>query len=47
MDEKVQLYDIEGDPEELRDLSTLEKDVASELLQELKSKLSEADKPYR
>ncbi len=42
----TKLYDIEADPEELTDLSQTEKDVAGELLNELKSKLAEVDKPY-
>jgi arylsulfatase A-like enzyme len=45
-EELVKLFDIEADPEETRDLSVSEKDVASGLLQELKIRLREADKPY-
>jgi sulfatase-like protein len=42
----TRLYDIQADPEELEDLSQSEKDVAGELLNELKSKLVEINKPY-
>ena len=42
----TRLYDIQADPEELQDLSQSEKDVAGELLNELKSKLVEINKPY-
>lgn len=44
--ELIQLFDIEKDPEELTDLATLKKDIAKDLLKELKSKLAEVDKPY-
>ncbi len=46
IEELVKLYDLEADPEELVDLSTSQKDVAAELLRELKSKLAEVNKPY-
>jgi hypothetical protein len=42
----VRLFDIESDPEELVDLSSSKKGVLSELLNELKTKLTEVDKPY-
>ena len=38
IDELIKLYDVEADPEELVDLSASRKDVASELLRELKAK---------
>ena len=44
--ELVKLYDIESDPDELIDLSSSQKDIADELLKELKSKLDEVNKPY-
>jgi arylsulfatase A-like enzyme len=44
--ELVKLYDVKSDPEELIDLYPSKKGIASELLNELKSKLREADKPY-
>ncbi len=46
VDQLVKLYDLQADPEELQDLSTTQKDVAAELLQELKSKLKEVNGPY-
>ena len=42
----IRLYDVEADPEELVDLSRSEKAVAGELLNELKTKLAEVNKPY-
>jgi len=44
--ELIKLYDIESDPEELNDLFASKNNVARELLNELKIKLTEADKPY-
>lgn len=44
---RVELYDVKSDPEELVDLYPSRKGIASELLNELKSTLAEADKPYR
>jgi hypothetical protein len=46
IDELVKLYDIEADPEELVDLYSSQKDVADELLNELKVKLAEVNRPY-
>jgi hypothetical protein len=46
VDEMIQLYDIEADPEELNDLAVSRKDVADALLAEMKAKLVEVDKPY-
>lgn len=45
--ERVELYDLEADPEELHDLSLAEKAVAEELLAQLKAKLDEVNQPYR
>jgi len=45
--ERVDLYDIEADPEELNNLNTTHTDIARALLDELKTKLAVADKPYR
>ena len=45
-DERIELYDLEGDPEELEDLSATKKGTASELLNEVKAKLEEVNKPY-
>jgi len=44
--EMAKLYDIEADPEELVDLYSSRKDTAMELLNELKAKLVEMNKPY-
>ena len=46
VEELVQLFDIQADPEELNDLYASQKDVAAELLAEAKSKLAEVNKPY-
>lgn len=44
--ELVKLYNLKSDPEELVDLYPSKKGTASELLNELKGKLVEADRPY-
>ena len=44
--ERVELYNVEEDPEELRDLSASQKDIADEMLGEVKTKLSEVNQPY-
>jgi arylsulfatase A-like enzyme len=44
--ELIQLYDIAADPEEMVNLFPAHQDMASELLHELKSKLSEVNQPY-
>lgn len=46
LDELVQLFDIEADPEELDDLYLSHKEIATEMLAEVKSKLKEVNKPY-
>ncbi len=46
IDELVKLYDIESDPDELIDLYQSQKEIATELLGELKSKLAEVNKPF-
>jgi arylsulfatase A-like enzyme len=46
IEELIKLYDVEADPEELIDLSASQKDVASELLRELKAKLAQVNLPY-
>lgn len=46
VDELVQLYDIQADPEEMTDLSTSQKNVSTQMLDELKTKLAEVNKPY-
>ena len=42
----VELYNIENDPEELNDISSSRHEITAELLNELKQKLAEVDKPY-
>jgi arylsulfatase A-like enzyme len=44
--ETVKLFDIKSDPEELVDLYSSKKGMASELLNELKIKVTEVNKPY-
>jgi len=44
--ELVKLFDVREDPGEMNDLSQSQKDVADEMLKELKEKLAEAEKPY-
>jgi arylsulfatase A-like enzyme len=46
VDEKVRLFDIEADPDEMVDLSLSEAEITAELLGELKAKLAEVNKPY-
>jgi len=44
--ERVELYNLKDDPEELNDLYEIEKVIGQELLDELKAKLKEVDAPY-
>jgi arylsulfatase A-like enzyme len=44
--ERVELYNIKDDPEELNDLYNVEKEIGQELLDELKAKLKEVNAPY-
>jgi arylsulfatase A-like enzyme len=44
--ERVELYNIKEDPEELKDLFVTEKEIGMELLGELKAKLEEVNTPY-
>lgn len=44
--ELINLFNIEADPEELTDLSISHKEIADKLLDELKAKLAEVNKPY-
>jgi arylsulfatase A-like enzyme len=46
VDEKVKLFDIESDPEELIDLSISEPQITAALLGELKAKLADVNEPY-
>jgi len=45
-DERIELYDIENDPDELNDLSSSKRETTTELLNELKQKLKEVNEPY-
>ncbi len=44
--ERVELYNIKDDPEELNDLYNTEKEIGQQLLSELKTKLKEMNTPY-
>jgi choline-sulfatase len=44
--ERVELYDIEADPEELNNLYPSQKETAGALLDELSEKLAEVNEPY-
>jgi hypothetical protein len=44
--ERVELYNIKEDPEELNDLYNTEKEIGQQLLSELKAKLKEMNTPY-
>jgi arylsulfatase A-like enzyme len=43
----IELYDIENDPKELNNLFLEKKSLAQELLNELETRMNEADEPYR
>ncbi len=45
-DEYIELYYLDDDPEEMNNLSVAKKETASELLDELKTKLVEVNQPY-
>ena len=42
----IKLFDVQDNPEEMNDLYSVKKDTASELLNELKAKLTEVNEPY-
>ena len=44
--ERVELYDLANDPEELNDLSSSKRETTAELLNEIKQKLAEVNEPY-
>ena len=44
--ERIELYDLKTDPEELNDLSSTKRETTTELLNELKQKLAEVNEPY-
>jgi hypothetical protein len=45
--ERVDLFDLESDPEELQNLYPSGEGDAGALLEELKAKISEVDAPFR
>ena len=45
--ERIELYDIKNDPEELNDLSSSKRETTTDLLNELKQKLAEVNQPYQ
>jgi arylsulfatase A-like enzyme len=44
--ERIELYDIKADPEEINELSGSKRETTNEMLNELKEKLAEKNKPY-
>jgi arylsulfatase A-like enzyme len=42
----IRLFDIQSDPEEMIDLAQSKPETASELLNELKTKLKQVNEPY-
>lgn len=44
--ERIELYNLKVDPEELNDLYNVEQEIGQELLNELKEKLTEVNAPY-
>jgi len=44
--ERIELYDVESDPEELRNLYAARNEAGAELLVELQKKLSEVNQPF-
>jgi hypothetical protein len=43
----VRLFDIKADPEEMNDLAKVKPETVSEMLNDLKTSLREADAPYQ
>ena len=44
--ERIELYDLENDPDELNNIYSEKPQIAKQLSNELKSKLLEMNKPY-
>jgi hypothetical protein len=44
--ERIELYDVEDDPEEISDLSLTRQSIVDEMLEEVRTKLSEVNQPY-
>ncbi len=45
-EDRIELYDVHNDPEEMNNLYSVKPETAAELLQELQSKLAEMNAPY-
>jgi len=45
-EERIELYDLKNDPEELNDLSSSKREITAEMLNELKQKLTEVNEPF-
>ena len=45
-EERIELYDLENDPEELNNLYSVKRETGKELLVELEAKLAEVNEPY-
>ena len=45
--ERVEMYDLEKDPEELTDLFSTKRETSAELLNELKTKIAAVNQPYQ
>ena len=45
--ERVEVYDLQDDPEELNDLYATKRETSAELLNELKMKITEVNQPYQ
>ena len=45
-EERIELYDLERDPEEMNDLHVSKRETSGEILNELKTKLAEVNEPY-
>jgi hypothetical protein len=44
--ERIELYNVKDDPQELNDLYEVETEIGQALLNELKAKLKEVNAPY-
>jgi len=45
--ERIELYDVRNDPQEMKNLYNVEREKADEMVYELKKKLAQADAPYQ
>jgi len=46
-EDRIELYDLDNDPEELNDLSSSKREITTEMLNEIKQKLAEVNEPYQ